>query len=524
MRVQFIWPNHDCPVGMNLGVAYLSGAIKAQGYDTRIIHTNDDLGYPCDLDRIESDIRAYDPDLIGISVAANYYGDMARLSEHLKRKLDKPIIWGGIHVTLRTEEVMRENPWVDFANVGEGDDSLPELVAALERGADVGQIRNIWSRRDGQLVRNGARPLKDLSAGLPWMDLEGWEFERICRLKRGWVNVMLNRGCPYRCSYCHNHAVTKRFQQDYGTKTASNKAIGYLRLRDPEDMVAELASILERYDCIDSFVFCDDTFTMNRDHAVDFLTRYRDELGKKFVCMTTVIDLDRELLGLMKEAGCDQIRFGVEAYSARIRKQVIKRNFPNRKTREVFGQCKELGIRTFAYNIMANPSETREEMIQTLQFNAELETEGIRPSLGQPYPGTTYYDIARDLGLIDEERRQRLHSYLYESTLKWSEEERLWIDKMRSLYWWWMNAHLDSEAAPTYARLVETLEALPAESWMLPETRERFSELDRSLSATFKQLGIKHYFTPFPERPDYSFLFDKDGRSIGDIPPRSTHN
>ena len=137
MRVQFIWPNHDCPIGMSIGVAYLSGALKAAGHDTCIIHANDRLGYHFDLDRITSDIKNNDVDLVAVSVAANYYEDMQLLGEHLGRELDTPILWGGVHVTLRTDEVMRDNPWLQFANVGEGDDSLPDLVNALASGGGI---------------------------------------------------------------------------------------------------------------------------------------------------------------------------------------------------------------------------------------------------------------------------------------------------------------------------------------------------------------------------------------------------
>src|SRR5262249_59966000 len=57
MKVQFIWPNFDCPIGLNIGIAYLSGALKAAGHDTRILHICEWLDYPFDLDRIRSEER-----------------------------------------------------------------------------------------------------------------------------------------------------------------------------------------------------------------------------------------------------------------------------------------------------------------------------------------------------------------------------------------------------------------------------------------------------------------------------------
>ncbi len=58
-KVQFIWPNFDCPLGMSMGQGYLSGALKSVGHDTNIIHISEWLDYPFDVDRIVSDVRDY---------------------------------------------------------------------------------------------------------------------------------------------------------------------------------------------------------------------------------------------------------------------------------------------------------------------------------------------------------------------------------------------------------------------------------------------------------------------------------
>src|SRR5262249_36944621 len=172
--------------------------------------------------------------------------------------------------TLNTQNVMRDNPWIDFANVGEGDDSILDLVNALESNCDTNRICNVWSRRDGEIVANPARRLKDITT-IPWMDLEAWHFKRITENRRGWVNVYMNRGCPYRCTYCHNNGVAKVLQKSFGTKTSSNDDLGYLRLRGIDDMIGELKAILNKYDFVSAFSFNDDTFTMDQDYMKEFL-------------------------------------------------------------------------------------------------------------------------------------------------------------------------------------------------------------------------------------------------------------
>jgi len=508
MRVQFIWPNFDCPLGKSVGLSYLSGALKRAGHETRIEHICEWLDNPFDIEQIVGHVKDFEPDLIAVSTGANHYPEMCELSRAMKKEMDIPILFGGIHTTLNTPTVLKDNPVIDFGNVGEGDDSIVDLVSALESGGDTTHIPNVWARKDGEIVANPARPLKQLDA-IPWMDLDGWQFERITENRRGWVNVYMNRGCPYRCTYCHNNGVAKILQSSYGSRTSSNQDLGYLRLRGIDDMLGELKSIVEKYDFVTAFSFNDDTFTMDQEYMKKFLVRYKDEIGVPFVCNTTVLDVDREMLEVMKDANCELVRFGVETATTRIKTDILKRDFSEKKTAEVFDICREIGLRTFAYNILANPTETREEMKDTLRLNSRLMPGGLKVSLGYPYPGTEYHDIARKLDLVDDERHY--HNFIHDTKLKWSDEDRLWIDKVRLVYWWWMNIYLDNEASPLYQELVKMVEAIDEDEWLDPETERRIWEFDDALSNMLKMRGITHYTIPFKDRPEISILhLDRD--------------
>ncbi|NIQ02567.1 MAG: radical SAM protein, partial [Nitrospinaceae bacterium] len=263
--------------------------------------------------------------------------------------------------------------------------------------------------------------------------------------RRGWVNVYMNRGCPYRCTYCHNNGVAKLLQENLGAKTSGNKDLGYLRYRDPRDMIEELKSIMARFE-VKAFSFNDDCFTMNKQQMMEFLPMYEKEIGLPFVCNTTVLDVDKEILEAMARANCDLIRFGVETATERIRRHVLKRVFSTERTRDVFKWTREAGIRSFAFLILGNPGENFDEMLDTLRLASELLPDGLKVSIGYPYPGTEYHDIAEDMGVIDHEY-PHFHNFIRESKLKWTPEERVRLDKIRTLFWIWMNAHLNNESS-----------------------------------------------------------------------------
>lgn len=515
MKVIFIFPNYDCPPGISIGLSYISAFLKQQGHKTKILHICDELNYGFDIIKIKNDVKQFNADLVAFSVGENHYKDMCDLARAIKHENNNiPIAFGGIHVTLNAESVMRDNPYIDFCLLGEGEDVLPELLNWIAKeSSEPCNIPNVWARdkSKNKIIKNKMRRLKDITQ-LPFMDLEGWDFEKITNLRRGWVNISMNRGCPYRCSFCHNVGEVKVLKENFATKGTSNQELGYLRLRGVDDMIAELCHIIDKYPYVKTFSFIDDTFTFNHNHMKQFFLKYKEKVNVPFICLTTVNDLDEELIKLMSEAGCDMIRFGVESATDRIRKNIIKRNFSNKKIKEVFKLCKKYSIRTFAYNIIAHPTETKSEILDTLKLNATILPEGIRISLGYPYKGTPYYDIAKKMGQIDDELNY--HNYSTYSKFKFTEDEKLWIDKCKTYFKWWLNIFIDNEASVYYENLVNELEHIGRFQWEDSEYRKKLQIKDQELSDMLRKKQITHYTSTFPDRPDIVILFEAGKEEI----------
>lgn len=501
MKILFIWPNYDCPIGMSIGVAYLSSVLQQEGFETKILHINDELGYPYDKDVIVKDIEEINPDIVCISTGENHYSDMYDLSKNIKEKLGKNIIIGGIHATLNAKDVLTLDSPFDYLIRGEGEWAIKELMIGLRDKKDVSNVQNVWIKKDGIIIKNKMRRFVD-NFSLPFMDLDNWDFEKITKLRRGWVNISMNRGCPYRCTFCHNLAEVKILKEDFNCATTSNKELGYLRLRNIDNMINELKFIKNKYDFVTAFSFIDDTFTYDKEYMKKFFVKYKNEVGLPFVCLTTVNDVDDELLELMKDANCDLVRFGVESTTDRICKNIIKRKFSEEKLRKVFKKCKEIGLRTFSYNIVAHPTETKEEIINTMLLNSEIQPSGIRISLGYPYKGTEYYEIAKKMGQLDE--TTEYHNYSTGTKFKFTVEEKLWIDKFKSFFWWWLNVNQNELLYSLYNPLILELESIGINEWYNNKESilDYYIELDRKISEHLQEKNIPHYNAPYGERPD----------------------
>lgn len=510
MKILFIWPNYDCPIGLSIGVSYLSSILKEHGYQTNILHICEMLGMPFEIDRILDEVEKISPDVIAVSTGENHYEDMVKLCERIIsiNPRIKSII-GGIHVTLNAESVFTKENVFDYAIRGEGEEAIVELIDNISQGNQKTDIQNVWFKGDNEIIKNPMRPLKQ-NIKLPFMDLENWDFEKITNMRRGWVNVSMNRGCPYRCTFCHNLSEVRILKQDLGTKGTSNTELHYLRLRDIDNMIEELCWIKDRYSFVKAFSFIDDTFTFNQEHMKKFLVKYKEKVNLPFICLTTINDVDDDLLKLMKEAKCDLVRFGIESTSERICNNIIRRKFSQNKMISVFRKCHDIGLRTFSYNIIAHPSETRDEMKSTMNWNARLKPSGIRVSLGYPYKGTDYYEVAQQMELIDE--TLSFYNYSTYTKFKFSLKEKCWIDKFRNFFWWWLNSYLNNECSEVYSQLINELECIPMNRWNNEHEKicSDLLEIDRIVSQKFISKSIVHYIVPYSDRPDIALLYNND--------------
>ena len=110
-------------------------------------------------------------DLIGFSVISDTYGWACQIAGELIKRIDIPVIFGGIHPTSVPDIVIKED-FVDYVCAGEGEEAMVELCDALQQGKDTTSIRNVWTKRNGRIIKNPLRPLISDLDSLPFPDKE----------------------------------------------------------------------------------------------------------------------------------------------------------------------------------------------------------------------------------------------------------------------------------------------------------------------------------------------------------------
>lgn len=332
-------------------------------------------------------ISDFKPDLAGISVWTTFAASSFTLAS-LCKDYDKhlPVVMGGPHVSIRYEEVMRICPSADFLVRGEGERTLAELARTIAgEGKELKDLAGISYRENGKTIHNPKREFIDDLDCLPFpardllLNKASYDSEDMGLL-------MTSRGCPYGCSYC-------------ATSIWERKT----RCRSIDNVIAEIKQIIAGHGTR-QFAFKDDSFTVSRKRVLEFCDKLiRQNISISWDCNTRVNLIDEELLVKMKKAGCNSIKVGIETGSEKILR-LINKKISFEDCRRAAGLFRKVGIHWTGYFMMGLPSETREDILQTLRFMKELDPDYASFSVYEPFPGTELFNIGVEKGLVQPDR------------------------------------------------------------------------------------------------------------------------
>lgn len=394
MRIVFVYKEAE-----SLAIEYLSAVLRRHGHETSLVFESflfdsNYLHIPALYRRanrpakVAGRILDERPDLVAFSVVSDYYQWMCAVAEELKKRSDVPVVVGGIHVTALPEKVM-EKPFFDFAVIGEGEYALLDLVNALETGASVKEIPNVWSRANGLIIQNPPRPpIADLDS-LPFPDKS--VFSEKVPIYNEIYYVLTSRGCPYACTYCCNNVIHRL----YGGRS-------FLRKRSTENVIEELKQAREKYPYKMIF-FVDDDFLSNREWLETFLKSYTSEIKSIFRCIGSARHIDRHVASMLAEAGCKRIQIGIQTWNEELKRKICHRYETNDQVMKACEAVKQAGIYLDVDHIFGLPLHEEADYIEAVRQYAQAKPDHINCFWMRYYPGTEIIDIARHHDLLSNE-------------------------------------------------------------------------------------------------------------------------
>jgi len=445
MKITLISPYPDIT---SFGIRTISSYLKQHHFETQLIFLPDPFIDSVVTSRERYSAKALDEvtqicshsDLVGVTLMTNFYDGAVQITKNIKAKLNIPVIWGGIHPTVRPEECLN---YADMACIGDGEDAMLELARKMEMNTAYHDVQNIWFRKNGNIIKNTMRSLEYDIDRIPPPDYDLKEnyildYDTIAPITAGEMEkqikhslfsltvrspsymTLTGRGCPHNCSYCCNDSLRKLY---HGQR--------YLRWRSTEHVLGELEAIKQKFPYIKYFCLSDDSFfARNIDKIKEFCAEYKKRIRLPFYCLGSPMTITEEKLEYLIDAGLDSIQMGIETGSKHIQEIFNRKYMTNERVmKAIYALNKykdKLSLISYDF-ILDVPYETDEDKVETLKFISEIpKPYKIGMFAIVLYPGTSLYERVKKDNLIANEETEIYHK-------KWSKKEAHYLNLLLAL-------------------------------------------------------------------------------------------
>jgi radical SAM superfamily enzyme YgiQ (UPF0313 family) len=375
----------------SLGLAYIAAVLLANGYNVKILDAYASQSTKRDILRL---VEGFHADWIGINMLTTSADVSEEIIVAIRASFPlTKIALGNVHASLFAESLL-ERGVADVVVHREGEETFLEYLRCMEEGGDPSQVKGISFLLDGRVHTTAPRPFLENLDSLPFPAWETFPLKEYFGDPRGELisgepvlPFLATRGCPNKCSFCSNHT-----DRSMGTR---------YRMRSPQNIVDELIYVHERFG-VRTFNFMDLAFPLNKRHSIAVCQEIVRRGVHEWVAWHSecrVKPLDAETLDWLRKAGCRRLCFGIESGSDRILK-MIRKNFTTADVENAVQLTKKAGIDVDGMFIMGFPTETEQEIKQTIELAVKLNVRFAILNIFVPYPGCELHDTLKAEGRI----------------------------------------------------------------------------------------------------------------------------
>jgi len=384
-KIIFFEPGVKVTKHVPIGILVLAAFMREKGYPVAVKEFS---GKEIDEDEIREIISRENPKYVGIRVLTGPFIPRALKISKIAKEMGKKVIWGGPHPTILPEQTL-ENPLIDAIVIGEGEYALLDLISYFEN-------KKIKPLGSGIKINGKAKifPPQKKCVNLETTPLPAWDLleninEHFPSKRGNPLKVMSSRGCPFKCGFCHN----------------SNKnVINYLG----KYRVISAKKVLDEYDLVQSLIknkitMLDaggDYHLISKEYTKNWCETIKQrEPHLKWSTHARYSNIDLEMVDMIAKAGCVDINLGVESGSRRIQ-EFNQKVIDLKKAIPIARALRKNKIFLTNTYIFGHPTETLDELKQTIKYVRKLPGDLNLVQIYRPFPGTPYYELCVKEGKV----------------------------------------------------------------------------------------------------------------------------
>jgi anaerobic magnesium-protoporphyrin IX monomethyl ester cyclase len=383
------------------GIAYISAALKNAGHnvDCYIFNKPDTL------------IRKLDNkyDFVATGGLSSQFTQIRNIVNISKQHNVKTIVGGGIITS--EPELMSRALNANFVVVGEGEETVVQLLSTIKSDGNLSNVDGIGYLKNNEFILTRNRnPIENLDS-LPLPDYDCFDFNRyldsmkpsdqydydIFDYPRVYY-IVTSRSCPFLCTFCY-HPIGNKYRQ-----------------RSIDSVMKEIETVVPKYH-INIIGIYDELFSNNEERVREFCKKFSAFIKTipwevKWNAQMRVTKVKRDVLDLMKKAGCFMVSYGFESYSPIVLKSMKKFISP-KQIHNAIHTTLESSISIQGNFIFGDKAETLQTAQQTLDFWKDHPESGILLGFIVPCPNSEIYQYCIKKGLI-KDKLNFIKNHLYD--------------------------------------------------------------------------------------------------------------